>query len=246
MSQWYILGAAFWMPVIYVTAQWLCVEAPAKGVVQASVNWWYAHNVLGLWVTPIGLATAYYLIPKVIGRPVYSYYLSIVGFWSLALFYSWAGMHHLIGGPMPGWMVSASIAGSVMMLIPVGAVAVNHHFTMQGHFRELRYSPTLRFVVFGAMAYTVVSVQGAIESLRRFSEVAHFTHYTIAHAHLGLYGFYTMVMFGGRLLHDPASHRPRVGVPVADPAALLGQRRRHRHVLPGPDVRGLAAGQESD
>ncbi len=196
VSQWYILGAAFWMPVIYVTSQWLCVEAPAPGVVQASVNWWYAHNVLGLWVTPIGLATAYYLIPKVIGRPVYSYYLSIVGFWSLALFYSWAGMHHLIGGPMPGWMISASIAGSIMMLIPVGAVAVNHHFTMQGHFRELRYSPTLRFVVFGAMAYTVVSVQGSIESLRRFSEVAHFTHYTIAHAHLGLYGFFTMVMFG--------------------------------------------------
>jgi len=196
VSQWYILGAAFWMPLIYITSQWLCVEVPARGVVQASVNWWYAHNVLGLWVTPFGLAAAYYLIPKVIGRPVYSYYLSIIGFWSLALFYSWAGMHHLIGGPMPAWMISASIAGSVMMLIPVGAVAVNHHFTMKGHFRELRYSPTLRFVVFGAMAYTVVSVQGSIESLRRFSEVAHFTQYTIAHAHLGLYGFLTMVMFG--------------------------------------------------
>ena len=196
VSQWYVLGAMFWMPMLYVTAQWLCVELPARGVVQSAVNWWFAHNVLGLWVTPIGLGTAYYLIPKVIGRPVYSYYLSIIGFWSLALFYSWAGMHHLVGGPMPAWMISASIVGSMMMLVPVGAVAVNHHFTMRGHFGELKHSPTLRFVVFGSMTYTLVSVQGAFESLRQFSEVAHFTHYTVAHAHLGLYGFFSMVMFG--------------------------------------------------
>jgi cytochrome c oxidase cbb3-type subunit 1 len=196
VTQWYVLGAFFWMPLLYVTAVWLCLHSPAKGVVQASVNWWFAHNVLGLWVTPIGVGTAYYLIPKVIGRPVYSYYLSVIGFWSLALFYSWAGMHHLIGGPIPAWMVSASIVGSMMMIIPVGAVAINHHMTMKGHFHELRYSPTLRFVVFGAVSYTAVSLQGSIESLRSFSEVAHFTHYTVGHAHLGLYGFFTMTMFG--------------------------------------------------
>jgi cytochrome c oxidase cbb3-type subunit I len=196
VTQWYVLGAFFWMPMLYVTAQILCLELPAKGVIQASVNWWFAHNVLGLWVTPFGVGAAYYLIPKVIGRPVHSYYLSIIGFWSLALFYSWAGMHHLIGGPMPAWMISASIVGSMMMLIPVTAVALNHHMTMRGHFRELKYSPTLRFVVFGAMSYTVVSLQGSFESLRQFSEVAHFTHYTIAHAHLGMYGFFTMTMFG--------------------------------------------------
>lgn len=196
VTQWYVLGAFFWMPLLYVIAVWLCLQSPAKGVVQASVNWWFAHNVLGLWVTPIGVGAAYYLIPKVIGRPVYSYYLSVIGFWSLALFYSWAGMHHLVGGPIPAWMVTASIVGSVMMIIPVGAVAVNHHMTMKGHFRELRYSPTLRFVVFGALSYTAVSFQGSLESLRQFSEVAHFTHYTVGHAHLGLYGFFTMTMFG--------------------------------------------------
>lgn len=196
VTQWYVLGAFFWMPLLYITAVLLCIELPARGVVQASVNWWFAHNFLGLWVTPIGVGTAYYLIPKVIGRPVYSYYLSIIGFWTLALFYSWAGMHHLIGGPIPAWMVSASIVGSMMMIIPVAAVAVNHHMTMKGHFRELRYSPTLRFVVFGAISYTAVSLQGSFESLRHFSEVAHFTHYTVGHAHLGLYAFFTMTMFG--------------------------------------------------
>jgi len=196
VTLWYCFGAVFWMPWLYTVAVMLIVVMPATGVVQATTNWWYAHNVLGLWLTPIAVGSAYYLIPKVIGRPIYSYYLSIVGFWALALFYSWAGMHHLVGGPLPAWMVSASIVGSMMMFIPVLAVALNHHMTTAGNFQHLRYSPTLRFIVFGAMAYTVTSFQGSIEALRSFSEVAHFTHYTIGHAHLGVYGFYTMIMFG--------------------------------------------------
>src|SRR5262249_40246941 len=169
---------------------------PATGVVQATTNWWFAHNVLGLWITPVGVGAAYYLIPKIIGRPVHSYYLSIIGFWSLALFYSWAGMHHLIGGPIPAWLVTASVVGSMMMFVPVIAVAVNHHMTMLDSFHQLKYSPALRFTVFGAIAYTAVSAQGAIEALKDFSEVAHFTHYTVAHAHLGVYGFFAMIMFG--------------------------------------------------
>jgi cytochrome c oxidase cbb3-type subunit 1 len=84
----------------------------------------------------------------------------------------------------------------MMMFIPVIAVAINHHMTMVGHFHRLKYSPALRFTVFGAVTYTAVSAQGALESLKDFSEVAHFTHYTVAHAHLGAYGFFTMIMFG--------------------------------------------------
>ena len=170
--------------------------SPATGVVQPIVNWWFGHNVLGLWFTPVAVGTAYYLIPKIIGRPIHSYYLSITGFWALALFYSWAGMHHLIGGPIPAWLSTASTVGSMMMFIPVIAVAINHHMTMIGHFHRLKYSPALRFTVFGAIAYTAVSFQGSIEALKDFSEVAHFTHYTVAHAHLGAYGFVTMIFFG--------------------------------------------------
>lgn len=196
VSQWYIFGAMFWMPWLYTTATIATLFLPSKGVTQAAANWWYAHNVLGLWITPIGVGAAYYLIPKVLGRPIYSYHLSLLGFWALALFYSWAGMHHLAGGPIPAWMSTASVVGSMMMFIPVMAVALNHHMTMVGHFEELKYSPTLRFVVFGAVTYTIVSFQGSLESLKRVSEVVHFTHYTVGHAHLGLYGFFTMIMFG--------------------------------------------------
>lgn len=196
VTQWYILAGLFWFPWLYGVANLMIFVMPVQGVVQAAVNWWFGHNVLGLWFTAIGVGAAYYMIPKVIGRPVHSYYLSALGFWALALFYSWNGMHHLIGGPFPAWIITASIVASIMMIVPVLTVAINHHMTMKGNFHMLHYSPTLRFVVFGAMAYTVVSVQGMSMSLRSLNQITHFTHYTIGHSHLGLYAFFTMIMFG--------------------------------------------------
>lgn len=196
VSQWYILAALFWFPWLYSLAQMMLIFAPARGTVQALVNWWFAHNVLGLWFTPIGLAAIYYFLPKVLGKPIHSYYLSILGFWSLAFFYNWAGVHHLIGGPVPAWVITAGIAASFMMVVPVVVTAINHHLTMVGSFNALRFSPTLRFTVFGAVAYTVTSLQGSSMALRSWNEVTHFTHYTVGHSHLGMYGFFTMVMFG--------------------------------------------------
>jgi cytochrome c oxidase cbb3-type subunit 1 len=169
---------------------------PVRGTVQSAVNWWFAHNVLGLWFTPIGLGAIYYFIPKVLGKPVYNYSLSLLGFWSLALFYNWNGMHHLVGGPLPAWLITVSIVASVMMTIPVITVGLNHHMTMFGSFKRLKDSPVLRFMVFGGMSYTVTSLHGVALALRSVSEVTHFTHSTIAHAHQGMYAFFTLVMFG--------------------------------------------------
>ena len=196
VSQWYLMASIFWFPWLYLTAQALLLWQPVAAPAQPPINWWFAHNVLGLWFTPICLAAAYYLIPKVLGRPIHSYYLSIVGFWSLAFFYAWNGMHHLIGGPYPAWLISVSIVASMMMFIPVATVAVNHHFTVYGSFSMVRSSPTLRFVVFAAMNYTLVSIQGSLMAVRAVSHVTHFTHYTIAHSHLGMYAFVTMMLFG--------------------------------------------------
>jgi len=196
VSQWYLMAALFWFPWLYGTANILINITPVQGAVEGIVNWWFGHNALGLWFTPIGIASAYYFIPKVIGRPVHSYYLSAFGFWSLALFYSWNGGHHLIGGPIPAWVITASVVASIMMIIPVVVTAINHHMTLRGHFEMLKYSPTLRFVVFGAMSYTLASLQGSSMAIRSVNKITHFTHYTIGHSHLGLYAFYTMIMFG--------------------------------------------------
>ncbi|MCC5806320.1 MAG: cbb3-type cytochrome c oxidase subunit I [Opitutales bacterium] len=197
VSQWYFLAAFFWLPWLYAMAQIMIVHEPARGVVQALTNWWFAHNVLGLWLTPIAVGAAYYLIPKVLGRPIYSYYLSVIGFWALALFYNWAGVHHLIGGPVPAWVISAGTVASVMMVIPVIVVAINHHMTVVGLHREGWASPTIRFVVFGAINYTAVSLLGSAMALRSVNEITHFTHFTVSHSHHGVYSFFTMIMFGG-------------------------------------------------
>lgn len=196
VSQWYILAALFWFPWLYSVAQIMMIFSPARGTVQSLVNWWFAHNVLGLWFTPIGLGAVYYFLPKVLGKPIHSYYLSVLGFWSLAIFYNWAGVHHLIGGPVPVWVQSAGIAASFMMVVPVVVTAINHHMTMVGSFGALKTSPTLRFIVFGAVSYTLASLQGSSMALRSWNEVTHFTHYTVGHSHLGMYAFFTMVMFG--------------------------------------------------
>jgi cytochrome c oxidase cbb3-type subunit I len=196
VSQWYFLAAFFWLPWLYTIAQIMLLFVPVRGVVQSLTNWWFAHNVLGLWLTPVALGAIYYLIPKVLGRPIYSYYLSVIGFWSLALFYNWAGVHHLIGGPVPAWVISAGTVASVMMVIPVLVTAINHHMTVVGLHREGWASPTIRFVVFGAINYTLVSLAGSSMALRSVNEVTHFTHFTVGHAHHGVYAFYTMVMFG--------------------------------------------------
>lgn len=193
VSVWYIGAGLVWLPILITVANWPGVHF---GVQQAAMNWWYGHNVLGLWFTPIGLAAVYYFIPKVLGKPIHSYNLSLVGFWTLAFFYSQVGGHHLIGGPVPSWLISLSIVQSVMMVIPVTAVAINQHRTSWGHLSALRHSPTLRFVVTGGVMYTLASVHGSLEALRTVNQVTHFTHFTVAHAHLGLYGFFSMVMFG--------------------------------------------------
>src|SRR5467141_2282484 len=196
ITQWYLLGAFLWFPWLYAAAQAMLFVVPVQGVMQAAVAWWFANNLLFLWLGAIALGTAYYMIPKVIGRPVYSYHLATIGFWTYVLFSSWTGMQRLVDGPFPAWMITASIAATILTIIPVATVGLNHHMTMQGYFPLLRYSPTLRFTVFGAISYTVFSLLGVLLSLRSVAGYVHFTEASIAYSHMGLYAFFTMVMFG--------------------------------------------------
>jgi cytochrome c oxidase cbb3-type subunit 1 len=194
VSMWYIICAFIWFPCLFLIANCHFVHA---GVEEAIANWWFAHNVLGLWVTPLGLAIIYYLLPKITGYQIASYQLSLFGFWGLALFYAQVGGHHLLGGPIPTWLGNVSVVMSVGMVIPVVTVAINHHVSTYRHFGVLRHSVVLRFIVFGAMMYTLSSLQGSLWALRTMNRITHFTHFTVSHAHLGLYGFTSMVFFGG-------------------------------------------------
>lgn len=196
ITQWYLLGAFLWFPWLYAAAHAMLFVAPVQGVMQAVVSWWFANNLMFLWLGAIALGTAYYMIPKVIGRPVYSYHLATIGFWTYALFSSWTGMQRLVDGPFPAWMITASIAAAILTIIPVATVGLNHHRTMQGYFPVMRYSPTLRFTVFGAMSYTIFSVVGILMSLRSTARYLRFSEANAAYSQLGLYAFFTMIMFG--------------------------------------------------
>ena len=196
ITQWYLICAFLWFPWLYSAAQLMLFAVPVQGVMQAAVSWWFANNLLFLWLGAIALGTAYYMIPKVIGRPVYSYHLATIGFWTYALFSSWTGMQNLVDGPFPAWMITASIAATILTIIPVATVGLNHHMTMAGNFQLMKYSPTLRFTVFGAMSYTLFSAVGVLLSLRSVARYVHFTEASTAYTQLGLYAFYSMIMFG--------------------------------------------------
>jgi cytochrome c oxidase cbb3-type subunit I len=207
ISEWYLLGAFLWFAWMYATANIALQFTPAPGVAQPAINWWYVGSLVHLWLTPVALATAYYLIPKIVGRPIYSYKLALLGFWGLALFGGWTGMTNLIGGPFSVWTITASIVAKVLLVIPVFAVAANFHLTMKGHFGALRDHLALRFVVTGTVVYTAFSLVGSIISTRSIAQFTQFTFVTVVQNQLGLFGFYSMILFGAlyyvvpRLLH---------------------------------------------
>ncbi len=197
VSQWYILGALFWFPWIYMIAQFMVIWFPARGVVQAITSNWFASSFQNLWLTPMALATAYYVIPKVLGRPIHSYALALLGFVSLALLGSWTGLVNLIGGPVPIWMSSVSIVASVMMVVPVITVALNLYLSVKGSRADVWRSPALRFVMFGVLSYFFASMIGSVMAFRSVNEITHFTTFATGQTQHLVYAFFTMVMFGG-------------------------------------------------
>ncbi len=196
ISVWYLLGAFFWFPWFFGVAHLFNGLPQVHGVMQSVVAAWYSQNLLVLWFTAIGLAAAYYLIPKVINRPIYSYNLATIGFWTFAIFGGLTAMVRLSGGPIPAWMATVSIAASLMMLVPIATVTTNLMLTMRGHTQMVYYSPTIRFTFFGAVAFAVASVAGLVASLRSVDRIVHFTQFQAAHQHLVIYAFFSMVMFG--------------------------------------------------
>jgi cytochrome c oxidase cbb3-type subunit 1 len=197
VSQWYILGAIFWFPWTYMITQFMVIWFPARGVVQSIVSHWFDSSFQNLWLVPMALATAYYVIPKVLGRPIYSSSLALLGFVSLALFGSWTGPAHLIGGPVPVWIPTVGIVASVLLIIPSVAASLNLFLTAKGARSTVWRSPSLRFVMFGVFSYFFATLLGSVMALRSVNEVSHFTTFSVGQDQQLVYAFFSMVMFGG-------------------------------------------------
>lgn len=197
-SQWFVVGASFVFPLVYLLAQLMVLWAPASGVVQALAHSWFVSNVLLLWLGASALAAVYYFLPKVLERTISAYYLAPVAFWTFFLFAGWTGPAALVGSPIPLWLQSAGIVASAMLLVPVIVTALNFHGTLsaQGGWARAWNDTTLRFVSFGAVAFTAYGALQAYAAFRGPSALLRFTSFGVGLEHLLTYAFVTMVIFG--------------------------------------------------
>ncbi len=196
ISTWYILGACFWFPWIFVTANVALHCLPALGALGAGINAWYVHSVILLFFTPVAIGSAYYFIPKVTGQPIASSQLAQLGFWSLAGLSGWTGMQHFMGGPLPAWMPAVGALTGVLLLVPVGVVGLNHHLTTLGKHDLVATSPTLRFTFLGALFYPVSGIMLALMSAFSTGATLQFTNAWYGFQIVAVYGFFSMCVFG--------------------------------------------------
>jgi len=197
-SQWFVVGASFVFPLVYLLAQLLVLWQPASGVVQALAHSWFVANLLQLWFGASALAAIYYFLPKVLERTLTGYYLAPVAFWTFFLFAGWTGPAALVGSPVPLWLQSTGVVAAAMMIIPVIIVAINVHGTLcsQGGWARAWNDTTLRFVSFGAVAFTLAGVLGGVFAFRSMSALVRFTSFATGLEQLLVYGCASMVVFG--------------------------------------------------
>lgn len=166
------------------------------GVQDALVQWWYGHNAVAFFLTTPYLGLMYYFVPKAAERPVYSYRLSIVHFWSLIFLYIWAGPHHLLYTALPEWAQSLGTTFSIMLILPSWGGMLNGLFTLRGAWDKVREDPILKFFVVGVTCYGMATFEGPMLSLKNVNAISHYSDWTIAHVHVGALGWNGFLTFG--------------------------------------------------
>jgi len=181
---------------IAVPASFLKSYPIYAGVQDALVQWWYGHNAVAFFLTTPYLGLMYYFLPKAAERPVYSYRLSIIHFWTLIFIYIWAGPHHLLYSALPDWAQSLGTAFSIMLIAPSWGGMINGLLTLRGSWDKVRDSVILKFMVVAVTAYGMATFEGPTLSLKNVNAIAHFTDWIIAHVHVGALGWNGFLTFG--------------------------------------------------
>nr|WP_314861279.1 cytochrome-c oxidase, cbb3-type subunit I [uncultured Undibacterium sp.] len=167
-----------------------------SGVQDAMVQWWYGHNAVGFFLTAGFLGMMYYFVPKQIGRPVYSYRLSIVHFWALIFTYMWAGPHHLHYTALPDWAQSIGMLFSLILLAPSWGGMVNGVMTLSGAWSKLRSDPILRFLIVSLSFYGMSTFEGPMMAIKTVNALSHYTDWTVGHVHSGALGWVGFISIG--------------------------------------------------
>ena len=187
------IGNGIALPVSFLGAK---SYAALSGVQDAMLQWWYGHNAVGFFLTAGFLGIMYYFIPKRAERPVYSYRLSIIHFWSLIFLYIWAGPHHLLYTSLPDWTQTLGMTFSIILWMPSWGGMINGLMTLRGAWDKLRTDPVLRMLVTSVAFYGMSTFEGPMMSIRSVNALSHYTDWTIGHVHSGALGWVAFVSFG--------------------------------------------------
>ena len=187
------LGNGLALPVDIVGAKSYSAFA---GVQSAMIQWWYGHNAVGFFLTAGFLGMMYYFVPKQANRPIYSYRLSIIHFWSLIFIYIWAGPHHLHYTALPDWAQTLGMTFSIMLWMPSWGGMINGVMTLSGAWHKLREDPILQFMIIALAFYGMATFEGPLMSIRAVNSLSHYTDWTIGHVHSGALGWNGFITFG--------------------------------------------------
>ncbi len=199
---WFYLGTFVTVAILHIFNN---LELPVSflksysiyaGVQDALVQWWYGHNAVAFFLTTPFLGLMYYYVPKAANRPVYSYRLSIIHFWSLIFLYIWAGPHHLLYTALPEWAQNLGVVFSVMLIAPSWGGMINGLLTLRGVWDKVRVEPVLKFFVVAITGYGMATFEGPMLSLKNVNAIAHYTDWIVAHVHVGALAWNGFMVFG--------------------------------------------------
>ncbi len=193
-SHWFLLAALFWFPWIDATANlFLITPHPVRGVAQAVIDWWFANNLVFVWLALVGLGAAFYFLPKLSGRPLHSHFLALFACWTLMLFGAGCGIPQ--GAPVPAWMPAASALAAVLLMVPLAAVAVITWKTVRGSTAICKGGP-LSYIKLGTALFLLSGLMLVAEACPQISRVVEFTWFGPAQTQLQILGFFVIVMCG--------------------------------------------------
>lgn len=192
ISNWYMVAAVIFAIIILLTAY---IPVWQNGLGETIIQGYYMHQGVGMWFMLFTLGIVYYFLPQQLNRPIYSYSLGILAFWTQILFYTVIGTHHFVFSSIPWWLQTVAIVGSVGMIIPVVAGTTNFLLTFKGAWHKIAGSYTLPFFLVGIVFYFTGSMQGTAEAFRSTNLIWHFTDFTVAHSHLTMYGIISFFLW---------------------------------------------------
>jgi cytochrome c oxidase cbb3-type subunit I len=197
-SLWYLIAAFVWTDLNWILGNFI-IPYTIPGINNAALHGLYIHYVVGLWITPAGYVLIYYFLPVAVKNPIYSHKLSMIGFWSLAFFYPFVGIHHYLYSPIADWAETLAIISSMMLIIPVWTVLQNFFGTMIGRWHTFSSNLPAKFLIVGSIMYLVGCFQGSVEALRSIQQPTHFTDFVISHSHLTVFGTFVIWALAGTI-----------------------------------------------